>query len=111
MADSTLTAVTPARGVNECEMVAATEGGDLFTNTGKELLLINNGGVAENDLTIVTQATVDSEAVADKVITIPAGEMHLIGPFPKGIYNNADGQVNLTYETFGDFTVSVIKPS
>jgi len=108
---ATLTAVAPARTANQIAGVAAAAGGDEFANDGKQLLLIENGSGAEIDLTITTEKTVDGEDVADKVIAIPDGERHLIGPFPTQIYNDGDGHVNIGYEDHTNVTVAVIDAS
>ncbi len=112
MAD--ITAQTAARSANELTMASAAAGGDTFTNTGIELLLIINGSGSPITLTVTTPQTVDSEAdlaVADLAIVIPAGEQHLIGPFPKAHYNNSSDQVSLSYSAVTSVTLAVIDPS
>jgi len=106
-----LTPVAPARVPAELEAIAAAAEGDEFANTGKELLLIENGAGSPVTLTIETIVTVDGEAVADKDVIIPAGERHIIGPFPTTYYNDGDDLVQLTYTSETDVTVAVIKPS
>lgn len=105
-----LTPISPARSANALSMIAANAGGDEFQNSGKELLLVThtNGGGSNVTLTIETQATVDSEDVADKAITIAPGTTHLLGPFPVGIYNDGNGRVQLTYSAATDITVKPI---
>ncbi len=109
---ATLTAVSPARAANAFSMQAAAAGGDDFVNSGSELLLIEHTDElgSDVDLTIVTQQTVDGEDVADKVITIPAGTLHLLGPFPRAIYNDGDDKVQLTYSDETDVEVGVLSP-
>ena len=75
MAD--LTVVSPARAANPLTGESAAAGGDAFANTGKELLVIENGSGSPINLTVVTQQEVDGEAVDDKGIAIPAGERHV----------------------------------
>lgn len=91
------------------DAVAAATLGDTFVNTGRELLFIANGDVSDMTLTIVTPVTLGGQAVADRTVTIPAGESRLIGPFPPGVYNNAAGGVDLTYSAVTDLTVYVVK--
>lgn len=59
-------------------------GGDQFTNTGNELLVIFNGGPALTPMsvTIATIAAVNGFKPPDKVITCPPGESIIFGPFP-----------------------------
>lgn len=110
---ATLTPVTAVRtGLDIVgAAVAAATLGDTFPNTGRELLFIANGDVSDMTLTIVTPATLAGQAVADRTVTIPAGESRLIGPFPVGIYNNAAGGVDLTYSSVTDLTVYVVRVS
>ncbi len=109
---ATITAVSPKREANSFSMASAAAGGDEFVNNGGELLLLEhtNGAGADMTLTIVTQQTVDGEAVADKTITIGKGTIQLLGPFPTGIYNDANGKVQLTYSSETDCQLAVIKP-
>ena len=88
---------------------AAAGGGDEFVNAGVEFIHVKNDDASSMDLTIVTQNTSDDLAVADRVISIPAGEERIIGPFPTGIYNDANGKVQLTYSSVTSLTVGVIK--
>ena len=94
---ATITPVAPKREANSFSFSAAAAGGDEFVNNGSELLLFEhtNGAGSDMTLTIVTQQTVDGEAVADKAITVGKGTIHLLGPFPTGIYNDANGKVQL----------------
>ena len=105
---ATLTAVAPARAANELTLVAAAAGGDDFVNDGKKLLVVNNGDVDALTVTITTQMEVDGEAIADKTVSVPAGEMHLIGPFPTNVYNDGDGKVQVGYGDETSVTVGVI---
>jgi len=105
---ATLTAVAPDRDVNEFALVAAAELGDEFANDGKQLVVVANGSVAAVEVTFTTQKTVDGEAVDDKVIDVPAGEQHLLGPFSTHVYNDGDGMVQVGYESHTDVTVGVI---
>jgi hypothetical protein len=108
-----LAIVSPARVANVFAEASAAAGGDEFANTGKELLVIEhvNGGGSNVTLTIVTPQTVDGLAVADKAIVIAPGTRQLLGPFPKGIYNDEDDNVNLTYSAHTDIRVAVLRPS
>jgi len=108
---ATLTVQHPSRSANAITQPAAEAGGDVFPNTGKELLLIKNGSASPITLTIATPATVDGLAVSDRTVAIPAGETHLLGPFPTSYYNNASGQVALTYSDATSVTVAVLAPT
>lgn len=93
---------------------AAAGGGDSFVNTGTELVVFKNASVGSITVTLVTPATVDGLAVADRTVAVGAGETRLVGPFPPGIYNDtlvSGGSVNMTYSGVTTFTVTVIKPA
>jgi len=105
---ATLTPVAPARAANPIAGQAAEAGGDDFANDGRQLLLVDNGAVGALTLTVTTTKTVDGEAVADKTIAVPAGERHLVGPFPTDVYNDGDGKVAVGYSDHTDVTVAVI---
>lgn len=88
---------------------AAAGGGDEFANTGQEYLYVDNQDGTDTDVTFVTQATADSQAIGDRVVTVPAGERMLIGPFPTNIYNDGNDRVQVTYEKVTSLTVAVVK--
>lgn len=88
---------------------AAAGGGDAFPNTGAEILVVKNGGVGSINVTLVTQATVDGNAVADPVVAVGAGVTKAIGPFPRYIFGDATGLVQVTYSGVTSVTVKVLK--
>lgn len=93
--------------------VSAGGGGDTFATTGKELLVIKNGGGSPITLTVATPGTAgDGLAIADLTATIGAGESRLLGPFPPGLYA-VDGQpgnnVALSYSGVTSVTVAVVR--
>ena len=110
MAD--LTVNSPARAANAVSNEAASAGGDAFANTGRELVLLThtNGAGATETLTVAMQKTIDGEDVPDKTVSIGAGETHLLGPFPTGLYNDVDGKVQLSYSSETDLELLVIQP-
>lgn len=63
----------------------------VMVNTGREVLQVRNSGGAEYDVTFETSGVVDGQAVGDRVEAIPAGETHVFGPFPEGIYDQPAG--------------------
>jgi len=107
---STITKLARSRAANPATFAAAAGGGDEFVNTGKELLLVNhtNGGGSAVTLTITTSATVDGLAVADRTVSIGAGEFHVLGPFETSQYNDANGKVQLGWSSATDIEVAVV---
>jgi hypothetical protein len=110
---ATLTVLQSRRSSNGQDLVgvAAAGGGDVFPNTGKEIVVIKNGGGSPVTLTAVTQATLDGLAVTDLTASIGAGETRAVGPFPAGVYSIggvAGGNVSLTYSGVTSVTVAVL---
>lgn len=57
-------------------------------NDGNVFLLVRNSGAGSRTVTIVTPGTVDSQAVADRVISVGAGLSRYVGPFPPTDYGD-----------------------
>ncbi len=92
--------------------VAATVGGDAFDNDGATLFAVKNGAGAPITVTFAFSATLDGVAVAaGKQVSVPAGATVVAGPFPKGIYNDANGRVQVTYSAVTTVTVKTVKVS
>lgn len=106
---ATLSVQQADRAANAVTLAAASAGGDEFVNTGKEALLIDNGGGSPITVTFATPVTVDGLAVDDLDIDVPDGEMHLLGPFPTGTYNDGDGKVQISYTDVTSVTVAAIR--
>lgn len=110
---ATLTVLQSRRSTNGQEVtgVAAAGGGDVFPNTGKEIVIFKNGDASSKTVTFVTPATLDGLAVTDLAVTVAAGELRAIGPFPPGIYSVgavAGGNLNITYSAVTSCTIAVL---
>ena len=87
--------------------VEATRNGSLsladnyfFTNNGTTILNFIKSQTVNCVVTIVTVATVNGLAVADRTITVTASTGDIfVGPFPPAIYNNPSGNVEFTLAT------------
>jgi hypothetical protein len=90
-------------------LTAASSGGDQFANTEREQLIVKNADASSKDVTFVSQQTVDGQAVADKTVTVAAGDTMAFGPFPAGTFNDAGGNLQVTYSAVTSVTVKVIK--
>ena len=109
---ATLTVQTIDRGGDGLTpaFAAAAAGGDDFPNTGREFIVVKNGGGAPMTVTAVTPQTVaGSLTVSDEPYTIPASGERYIGPFPTGPFNNPQGRVSLTYSAVTTVTIGVFK--
>ncbi len=106
---ATLSVQTSARAANDLSMTAADAGGDDFDNSDNPLVLIKNDDTSSIDVTFTTTITVDGESVDDKTITVGAGEIALLGPWPGGTYDDADGKVSIGYTSVTSVTVAAIR--
>lgn len=90
--------------------VAAAAGGDAFANTGQELLFIINAEAAPKTVTIAVPALADGDlTIAAAAFVCPASKTTVLGPFPAGVHNDANGLVQVTYSGVTTLTVKVIK--
>jgi hypothetical protein len=101
-----LSTVTAVRTGVSVAGVAATAGGDTFTNTGAETLHVFNGDASPITVTLTTTATVDGLAVADRAVTVAAGARLAIGPFKRLEYG---ATVSVAYSAVTSVTVAVLK--
>lgn len=110
---ATITPVTPDLDGEQFSPTAAAGGGDQFANTGSERFYIKNGDASSHDVTFDCPNACSfgvTNAAHDVTVSVPAGEEYLIGPFPKGRFNDVNGFVQVTYSAVTSVTVGVIKP-
>lgn len=78
-------------------LVAAVAANDAeFINDGRTILCVLSASDA-TEITFITPVTVDGQAVHDPVMTVAihATRVSMFGPFPPGIYNNSDGDIEV----------------
>lgn len=61
---------------------AASAGGDEFTNTGREVLVVNNGDTTATTVTVDAIHLCNMGFDHNAVVSVPAGARMEIGPFP-----------------------------
>jgi hypothetical protein len=97
--------------------VAAAAGGDTVDNTdGKTLLLFRNGsaGVITVTITPLVSSTTDpvlgtlTKAAVARTVAITTG-LSIIGPLSTAGFNQANGQLAITYSGVTTFTVVAVK--
>lgn len=96
-------------GFNFTGLTAAAGGGDKFTNDGQTYFVIKNGDASPHTVSFAIQLAVDGVTPTFTPVNLLAGETRLLGPFPSGIYNDANGQVNVTYSAVTSVTVAAVK--
>ena len=82
-----VTDVTRAGVLRPAGTAADVANGNQCDNDGRVFLSCNNTNGSTQTVTIVTPGTVDTLAVADRVVTLLTTEVKLIGPFPPTQYN------------------------
>lgn len=93
-------------------MGAAAASDTFERRQGDCVLLVTNGSGASINCTFTSYASVDpGEAVANKVVAVPAGQTMLIGPFPQQFENPADGLVTCAFSATATVTRAVIDQS
>jgi len=103
---ATLTVVQiPKTGV-ELILTAAAGGGDAFANDGQTVFILNNGSGGDIVATFVTQATKDGLAVADRAVTITAGDLESVADLDPEVYNDTSGLCQVTYDGVTSLTVN-----
>ncbi len=97
---------------------AAASGGDVIPNDGKTVLLILNVNAGSVRTVTVTAQDTTANAPgfgavtkADAVKSIAANTADVMGPFPTTAFNNASGQIVVTYSSVTDLDVAAVRVS
>lgn len=109
-------AVLPVQDITKSGVVPTLNtpagGGDSFANNGKVAVWIENAHASETrTVTFVTQQVVDgSLAVGDRAVTVTAAQdRKVVCELDPVIYNDANGRVNMTYDSVTGLTIAVFK--
>lgn len=82
-----------------------------FDNDGRTALHFKKSGATNCNVTIVTPGTdADGNAIADKVVVVPAttGDV-MIGPLKRGAYNDENGKAKFTLSNVTGLTVAAYR--
>lgn len=118
MAETTITPQTCALAGLDVVLAAANADGSKFANPTDErtFLLVENTNGATRNVVIETQATsvnvagYGAQALVDKTVTVPATTgKTLIGPFPPGQFNDASGDVHITFSAVSGVTIAAVR--
>ncbi|OGD18839.1 MAG: hypothetical protein A2Y70_00600 [Candidatus Aminicenantes bacterium RBG_13_64_14] len=88
---------------------AATAGGDEFVNSGREFIHVKNGHTSPQTVTVNSQTVCNQGYDHDAPVVIPASEERMIGPFPKGRFDDANGKVQITYSGVTALTIAAVR--
>ena len=109
MARTSLTVQDVERSGLEPSYASANVDGNSFANNGRVILHAKNGSGGAITVTVKTPGTVDGLAVADRTVSVPAGEERMIGVFPPADYNQSDGDVYIDYSGVTSLTVAALR--
>lgn len=114
MARDLIPTQTPGQDGAEIATVAGDDvDGHILDGGGRVMLYVVNGAVDVN-VTIQTGATLSGLAVTDLVVTVPATETWLIGPFRSATFDRPSGaavdpgQVHVDLDDASNVTVGAI---
>lgn len=75
----------------------AAAGGDVYANANSQTLLVQNLSSSSVIVTITAQRACNQNTLHTLTFTIPAGGLRYLGPFASQFYNDANGNVDITY--------------
>jgi hypothetical protein len=118
MAETTITVQNCVLAGLNVTLAAANTDGSKFLNPTDErtFLLVENANAATRNVVIETQQTsvpvsgYGAVALADTTVTVPANTgKTLIGPFPAGQFNDADGYCHITFSAVTNLTIAAVR--
>lgn len=113
MSTPTITPIVTSRAGSDFTNVsqAATSGGDIWTGSGFEWLVINNGGASPITVTLArgVGGLIDSQNLPANTVSVTNAHTEIIGPFPVGLYNDATGNVTVTYSAVTSVKIAVYR--
>jgi len=89
---------------------AAASGGDSFPHGAMTFFHVKNGDTSSHDVTFASQINSAGQGLepADLVVTIPDGGEKMIGPFSDRAFEDADGNVQVSYDATTSVTVAAL---
>ncbi len=87
---------------------AASPGGDRFLPADGTFLHIKNGSGVSVTATLVTPGTIDTLAVADRTVTVPATSERFVSVSDK-LYRSPDGLADITWSATTTVTFAAIR--
>lgn len=104
-----LTSTVRSSGVLFSPSAANVDGHSIDNSSEQVFVYVNNGSGASITVSFPIPKTIDGCAVADKTVTIGAGANRMIGPFPKGIYNQTGDLLHVNFSSVTSVTVAAVK--
>lgn len=100
-------------GLNPTYM-GSLSGGDTYQvlNDGRTVIYFKKGsGGAAVNISFDIAQRVDGQTVADRTVRLPNNQERVVGPFPPGIYNNDDGEVEFTVSNVTNLSIAALRIS
>jgi hypothetical protein len=89
---------------------AAAGGGDQFALTDvNDIYVVNNASGGAITVTFVTQATTDGLAVADRTVSVGAGDRDYVSDLDPNVYRDTNGFCQVTYSGVTSLTVGHLR--
>ena len=98
----TLAAIAPS-------YAACAAGGDEFVNSGRDFIHIKNGHTSPQTVTVNSQTVCDQGVDHDVPVVVTNAQERMIGPFPKGRFDDTGGKVQLTYSGVVALTIAIVR--
>lgn len=95
----------------------AAAGGDTFANDGRTSFIVQNGSGAAITVTLTAQNTTTTlpggttATIANRSKSIAAGSVGIFDALPPAFFNNASGQVAVTYSGVTSLKVAAVRLS
>lgn len=98
MAKTPIDVVNVPRSGHELTFTMAdTVNGNCFLNDGRTLVCLNNFGATDVEVVFETTMKPDLDlTVTNRVVTVRATKVHVVGPFDPNVFNQLDGTVNFS---------------
>lgn len=100
---------TPSGVKAEPIMGLSTADVQLIPNNGKTTIRVTNGGAEATAVTIITPREVGGNPIADKQVTVAAGETTYIGDLAPKIYNNRNERIELKLSKATGVSLEIIR--
>jgi hypothetical protein len=89
---------------------AAAAGGDEVVNSGRIFIHVKNAnGSTARQVTVDSQAPCSQGYDHDAIVSVPASNEKMIGPFPKDRFNDSGGKIQISYDNEADLTIAAIE--
>ena len=84
-----------------------------MANDGRTLLRVKTAATTAN-LTLTVQSKIQDGSAAgvsasNPVIALAANKDYVIGPFPQGVYNDANGELNIAFSAVTSILVQALR--